>query len=111
MLNTNLTQFFYYIFSISGISDLCSQSDESCQTTDSSSGGNQPTTRSAKSPKKKKKKKNNLPIILGTTIPAFFLIWAIVGVFAILHYNSKKATASAAITPGEFLGCHNKKHN
>ncbi|XP_009787248.1 uncharacterized protein At1g24485-like [Nicotiana tabacum] len=89
---------------ISGNSDLCSQSDESCQTTDSSSGGNQPTTRSAKSPKKKKKKKNNLPIILGTTIPAFFLIWAIVGVFAILHYNSKKATASAAITPGQTSG-------
>ncbi|XP_059315180.1 uncharacterized protein At1g24485-like [Lycium ferocissimum] len=90
---------------ISGNSDLCSTSDESCQTTDSSSSGDQPATRSAnKSPKNKnRKKKNNLPIILGSTIPAFFLIWAIVGIFAILHYRSKVATTSA-VNPGQTSG-------
>ncbi|WMV56413.1 hypothetical protein MTR67_049798 [Solanum verrucosum] len=62
----------------SGNSDLCSSSDESCQNNDSSSPGNdQPSTGSTKN--NNKKKKNNLPIILGTTILTFSLVWAIAG--------------------------------
>ncbi|KAM3303441.1 putative leucine-rich repeat receptor-like protein kinase [Capsicum chacoense] len=90
----------------SGNSDLCSASNESCQNNDSSSTGNQSPTQSSnnKSPNKKKKKKNKLPIILGTTIPAFLLVWAIVGIFAILHYKNKVATTSASVNPGQTSG-------
>lgn len=80
---------------------MCSSSEESCQNNDSSSPGNdQPTTGSTNNNNKKKKKKNNLPIILGTTISAFLLVWAIVGIFAILHYKNKRA-ATSLINPGE----------
>lgn len=92
---------------ISGNSDLCSTSDASCQNNNSSpSSGDQPATRSANKSRdnnNKKKKKNKLPIILGTTIPAFLLVWAIVGIFAILHYRSKMATTSA-VNPGQTSG-------
>lgn len=88
----------------SGNSDLCSSSEESCQNNDSSSPGNdQPTTGSTNNNNKKKKKKNNLPIILGTTISAFLLVWAIVGIFAILHYKNKRA-ATSLINPGQASG-------
>ncbi|MCD9560129.1 hypothetical protein HAX54_018603, partial [Datura stramonium] len=91
---------------ISGNSDLCSTSDASCQNNDSPpSSGDQPATRSAnKSPNNnQKKKKNKLPIILGTTIPAFLLVWATVGIFAILHYRSKMANTSA-VSQGQTSG-------
>ncbi|KAK8581517.1 hypothetical protein V6N13_144539 [Hibiscus sabdariffa] len=42
------------------------------------------------------KKKSKLPVILGTTIPVFVLVWVIVGVCAVHHHKRK----SAAIATG-----------
>nr|GFA27616.1 malectin-like carbohydrate-binding domain-containing protein [Tanacetum cinerariifolium] len=50
--------------------------------------------------RKKKKKSSMLPVILGITIPVFFLIWVAFGVFLILRKKSKPANVIMAPTTG-----------
>ncbi|KAI8523909.1 hypothetical protein RHMOL_Rhmol13G0108100 [Rhododendron molle] len=54
------------------------------------------------------KKRNNRPAILGATIPAFIIFWAIAGVLvlAILHHKRKTAVV-AAIDAGQNIGANN----
>ncbi|CAI9770531.1 unnamed protein product [Fraxinus pennsylvanica] len=75
---------------VTGNPDLCT-SGKSCQLTDD------PTVYSSGSKKKKKKK---LPVILGTTIPIFVVIWAIVGIYIILQ-NRRKTAAIAVLNAGQ----------
>ncbi|KAG8494985.1 hypothetical protein CXB51_012679 [Gossypium anomalum] len=41
------------------------------------------------------RKKSKLPVILGTTIPIFVLVWVIGGVCAVLHHKRKSAAIAA----------------
>ncbi|XWS28898.1 hypothetical protein CRYUN_Cryun25bG0111300 [Craigia yunnanensis] len=54
------------------------------------------------------KKKRKLPVILGTTIPIFVLLWVIGGVFAVLHHK-RKSVAIAAGNAGQTIGAN--RHN
>ncbi|KAK3024463.1 hypothetical protein RJ639_043184 [Escallonia herrerae] len=74
---------------VTGNPDLCA-SGKSCPST-SYSGS--------------KKKKNKLPVILGTTIPSFLVVWAIAGVLAILRQKRKKASV-AAVGAGQTGGAN-----
>ncbi|GMI81812.1 hypothetical protein like AT4G29990 [Hibiscus trionum] len=46
------------------------------------------------------KKKSKLPVILGTTIPVFVLLWVIAGVCAVLHHKRKSAAIAAGNAGG-----------
>lgn len=89
---------------MTGNPDLCA-SGKSCQTTPTFTSG---TPAVGTSGGGKKKKSSKLPVILGVTIPVFVLIWAVVGVLAILHHKRKTA-AVAALTAGENLCNHKRK--
>lgn len=67
--------------SVTGNPSVCA-SGESC----SSSPGS--TTNVSGS---KKKKSSKLPVILGITIPTFFLIWVAVGIVIIIQKKNKPA--------------------
>ncbi|XP_057953788.1 probable LRR receptor-like serine/threonine-protein kinase At1g05700 [Malania oleifera] len=79
---------------ITGNPNLCI-SGQSCQTTGTSTGTSSGITETTAGGRRKKKG-NKLPVILGPTIPAFVLFWAIVGVVAILKQKRKTATVAAA---------------
>ncbi|EOY34190.1 hypothetical protein QUC31_018552 [Theobroma cacao] len=74
---------------VTGNPDLC-VSGKSCKT--ASADGDNPTFSSSSG----KKKKNNQPVILGTVIPIFVLLWVIGGVFAVLHHKRKSAATTGA---------------
>ncbi|KAK2969175.1 hypothetical protein RJ640_016195 [Escallonia rubra] len=76
---------------VTGNPNLCA-SGNSCETSDTPISSNIPSTSYSGS----KKKKNKLPVILGTTIPSFLVVWAIAGVLAILRHKRKKASVAAA---------------
>ncbi|XVF05591.1 hypothetical protein REPUB_Repub05bG0185900 [Reevesia pubescens] len=76
--------------------DLC-VSGKSCKTATADPSGNSPAFSSRSS-----KKKSNLPVIFGTTIPIFVLLWVIGGFFAVLHHKRK----SAAIAAGQGGGAN-----
>ncbi|KAL8236533.1 hypothetical protein R6Q59_017614 [Mikania micrantha] len=78
----------------SGNPSLCA-SGKSCSSSPgiiNSSPGSVPITSSKKSSK--------LPVVLGTTIPAFFLVWAVAGVFLILRRRRKPAHTNMPIVTG-----------
>ncbi|KAK2987720.1 hypothetical protein RJ640_015385 [Escallonia rubra] len=75
---------------VTGNPNLCA-SGNSCETSDTPISSNIPSTSYSGS----KKKKNKLPVILGTTIPSFLVVWAIAGVLAILRHKRKKASVAA----------------
>ncbi|RVW56960.1 Retrovirus-related Pol polyprotein from transposon TNT 1-94 [Vitis vinifera] len=83
---------------VTGNKNLCI-SGKSCQTSDTNTGTSfddpEFTTSSGK------KKSNNLPAILGSTIPTFFLFWAIVGVFIIVRQRRKAAAVTAMSAAGK----------
>ncbi|KAK2643195.1 hypothetical protein Ddye_024958 [Dipteronia dyeriana] len=74
---------------VSGNPNLC-VSGKSCATTTGSSS-DIPSGSG-------KKKSSNLPAILGSTIPIFFVFWAIVGIVGVLHHRRKAAAISALHT-------------
>ena len=86
---------FLYIFfilnSVTGNPSLCT-SGKACSTspgtTESSSGG-----------AISKKKSSKMPIVLGTTIPTFFLIWIVVGIFVILR-RKRTNNVNVSAVPG-----------
>ncbi|KVI11974.1 Malectin-like carbohydrate-binding domain-containing protein [Cynara cardunculus var. scolymus] len=80
---------------VTGNPSLCT-SGKSCS---SSSGG---TT--------SKKKSSNMPIILGTTIPVFFLIWIVAGIFIILRKKRTNNVNVLAVAGGEENGKPNGLH-
>ncbi|CAK9169563.1 unnamed protein product [Ilex paraguariensis] len=84
---------------VTGNPSLCT-SGTSCQTANTPDLAGSPVTRNSGG-----KKSSNLPVILGSTIPTFFVFWAIVGVLAILHHKRKTA-AVAAMGPGQNGGAN-----
>ena len=86
------------LISVTGNKNLCI-SGKSCQTSDTNTGTSfddpEFTTSSGK------KKSNKLPAILGSTIPTFFLFWAIVGVFIIVRQRRKAAAVTAMSAAGK----------
>ncbi|KAI3450474.1 hypothetical protein Pfo_007139 [Paulownia fortunei] len=80
---------------VTGNPDLCT-SGNSCKTTTSSPTNNPGLS----SPGSMKKKNSKLPVILGTTIPIFIIIWAVLGVIIILHHRRKTA-AVATFSSGQ----------
>ncbi|XVE79664.1 hypothetical protein DITRI_Ditri14bG0076100 [Diplodiscus trichospermus] len=71
---------------VTGNPDLC-VSGKSCKTVSAD-----PSVGSSSSGKKKSK----VPVILGTTIPAFVLLWVIGGLFAVLRHKRKSAAIATA---------------
>ena len=76
--------------SVTGNPDLC-VSGKSCKTATADPSGDSPVFSSSSG-----KKKSKAPVILGTTIPIFVLVWVIGGVFAVLHHKRKTAAITAA---------------
>ncbi|KAM7522259.1 hypothetical protein LguiA_012161 [Lonicera macranthoides] len=77
---------------VSGNSNLCTPGRGSCETANTPvSPGSNPFSGGYK-----KKKKSKLPVILGSTIPTFFVFWAILGTLAILRHKKKTAAVAAA---------------
>ncbi|XVF68670.1 hypothetical protein PTKIN_Ptkin11bG0020100 [Pterospermum kingtungense] len=74
---------------VTGNPDLC-VSGKSCST---ASSGDSPVFSSSNG-----KKKSKTPVILGTTIPIFLLLWVIGGVFAVVHHKRKSAAIAVANT-------------
>ncbi|XP_021279175.1 probable LRR receptor-like serine/threonine-protein kinase At1g05700 [Herrania umbratica] len=74
---------------VTGNPDLC-VSGKSCNT--ANADVDDPTFSSSRG----KKKKNNQPVILGTVIPIFVLLWVIGGVFAVLRHKRNLAGIIAA---------------
>ncbi|OMO91392.1 hypothetical protein COLO4_18422 [Corchorus olitorius] len=70
------------------------------QLTDGTNGDD--VTSGGASPTSSKKKSSKTPIILGTVIPVFVLVWVVVGVFAVLRHKRK----SAAIAAGQAGGAN-----
>ncbi|XP_027063275.1 uncharacterized protein At1g24485-like [Coffea arabica] len=81
---------------VTGNPDLCT-SGKSCQSAPTATSGS-PAARSSRGGKKKKSSK--VPVVVGVTVPVFVLIWAVVGVLAILHHKRKSA-AIAAVSAGQ----------
>ncbi|CAH1419818.1 unnamed protein product [Lactuca virosa] len=80
---------------VTGNPSVCT-SGKSCSTspgTVNSSPGSTTLTR------RKKKKSSMLPVVLGITIPIFFLIWVAVGVFVILRKKKKPVFKAINIMP------------
>ncbi|XWS53191.1 hypothetical protein CRYUN_Cryun11dG0136700 [Craigia yunnanensis] len=75
---------------VTGNPDLC-VSGKSCKTATADPSGDSPAFSSSSG-----KKKSKLPVIFGTTIPIFILLWVIGGVFAVLHHKRKSAAITAA---------------
>ncbi|KAJ0788061.1 putative transferase [Helianthus annuus] len=48
----------------------------------------------------KSKKSSSLPLVLGITIPAFFLVWVAVGIFIVLRKKRKPANMNMPIVTG-----------
>eukprot|EP00261_Vitis_vinifera_P034711 XP_019075954.1 PREDICTED: uncharacterized protein At1g24485 isoform X2 [Vitis vinifera] len=93
---------------VTGNKNLCI-SGKSCQTSDTNTGTSfddpEFTTSSGK------KKSNKLPAILGSTIPTFFLFWAIVGVFIIVRQRRKAAAVTAMSAAGQNGGASRPNGN
>lgn len=93
---------------VTGNKNLCI-SGKSCQTSDTNTGTSfddpEFTTSSGK------KKSNKLPAILGSTIPTFFLLWAIVGVFIIVRQRRKAAAVTAMSAAGQNGGASRPNGN
>ncbi|ESR37961.1 hypothetical protein CICLE_v10030050mg [Citrus x clementina] len=71
---------------VSGNPDLCVTGKSCTQTT---AGDSTPVAGGGK------KKSSKLPVILGTSIPGFFVFWGIVGLVAVLHHRRKSAAIAA----------------
>lgn len=84
---------------VTGNPSLCT-SGKSC----SSSPGTTTTLSGSK-----KKKSSKLPLVLGITIPIFFLIWVAVGIFIILRKKNKsvKPNTPVALASGHTTGGEN----
>ncbi|KAJ9548343.1 hypothetical protein OSB04_020886 [Centaurea solstitialis] len=97
---TSLTKNDKLKLTVTGNPSLCT-SGKSCSTspgtTGSSSGG---TTGSSSGGTISKKKSSKMPIVLGTTIPTFFLVWIIVGIFVILRRKRTNVTVPANVGGG-----------
>lgn len=76
---------------MSGNPDLCVTGKSCTQTTagDGTSSDGTPVAGGGK------KKSSKLPVILGTSIPGFFVFWGIVGLVAVLHHRRKSAAIAA----------------
>ncbi|KAG8387769.1 hypothetical protein BUALT_Bualt02G0055700 [Buddleja alternifolia] len=72
--------------------ELCT-SGNSCETTNSARNNPGGVGSSGYNNKKKKSK---VPVIVGTTVPTFVIIWAVLGVMTLLHYRKKRATVAAS---------------
>lgn len=72
--------------SVSGNPDLCVTGKSCTQTT---AGDSTPVAGG------RKKKSSKLPVILGTSIPGFFVFWGIVGLVAVLHHRRKSPAIPA----------------
>lgn len=79
---------------MSGNPDLC-VSGKSCTQTTAGAGASSDGTPVAGM---KKKKSSKLPVILGTSIPGFFVFWVIVGSVAVLRHRRKTAAIAAHST-------------
>ena len=89
---------------MTGNPDLCT-SGKSCQSAPTATSGS-PAARSSSGGKKKKSSK--VPVVVGVTVPVFVLIWAVVGVLAILHHKRKSA-AIAAVSAGKSF-CNHRQY-
>ncbi|KAJ4833994.1 hypothetical protein Tsubulata_016525 [Turnera subulata] len=83
---------------VSGNPDLCAPGKPCSTTTVPSSAGSGSTSGTSSSGGGKKSSK--LPVILGITIPAFVVFWAIVGFLAVCHQKRKTAAITAAAHGG-----------
>ncbi|KAL4570988.1 hypothetical protein LXL04_017738 [Taraxacum kok-saghyz] len=80
---------------VTGNPSMCESAGKSC----SSSPGTTTTLSGSK-----KKKSSKLPLVLGITIPIFFLIWVAVGVFIILRKKNKSENANIPAAIGHTVG-------